>query len=123
MIKYLDEVKKIPYLFEAWGRQVTDRPDEIFLIDVAQNIKFTLKQSDEITGKVYAFLKSKSIGKEDFVHINLPRGATTVLAMLGVLKAGAAFVITEDTYASERIAYIKNDCSCKSVPADRPMVS
>ena len=110
---YIDEANKIPYIFEAWQKQVANRPNEVFLVDVANNIKFTLKQSDEISGKVYAYLKDKKIGKDDFVLINLPRGASTILAMIGVWKAGAAFVVTEDTLAPERIEYIKKDCSCK----------
>ena len=110
---YLDEVNKIPYIFEVWQKHLIKRPNEIFLVDVAHNIKFSLKESDEISGKVYAYLKDKRIGKEDFVLINLPRGASTILAMLGVWKAGAAFVVTEDTMAPERIEYIRKDCSCK----------
>ena len=110
---YLDEVSKIPYIFEIWQKQLVKRPNEVFLVDVANNIKFTLKQSDEISGKVYAYLKDKRIGKDDFVLINLPRGASTILAMIGVWKAGAAFVVTEDTLAPERIEYIRKDCSCK----------
>ena len=110
---YLDEVNKIPYIFDIWQKQLVKRPNEVFLVDVANNIKFTLKQSDEISGKVYAYLKDKRIGKDDFVLINLPRGASTILAMLGVWKAGAAFVVTEDTMAHERIEYICKDCSCK----------
>ena len=110
---YLDEINKIPYIFEIWQKQLAKRPDEVFLVDVANNIKFTLKESDEISGKVYSYLKDKRIGKEDFILINLPRGASTILAMLGVWKAGAAFVVTEDTLAPERIEYIRKDCTCK----------
>ena len=110
---YLDEVKKIPYLFDAWKRQLNKRPDEVFLVDVAKNVKYTVKQSDEISGKVCSFLKLKGIGKEDFILINMPRGASVILAMLGVWKAGAAFVVTEDTLASERIDFIRKDCGCK----------
>ena len=110
---YLGEASKIPYIFDIWQKQLVKRPNEVFLVDVANNIKFTLKPSDEISGKVYAFLKYKRISKEDFVLINLPRGASIILALLGVWKAGAAFVITEDTLAPERIEYIRKDCSCK----------
>ncbi|MBP5468123.1 MAG: AMP-binding protein [Candidatus Riflebacteria bacterium] len=110
---YLDEANKIPYIFEVWQKQVAKRPNEVFLIDVANNLKFTLKESDLITGKVYAYLKEKGIGREDFVLINLPRGASIILAMLGVWKAGAAFVVTEDTLAPDRIEFIRKDISCK----------
>ena len=110
---YSEIKKKVSYFFDVWQKHLEKRANEVFLVDVGRNLKYTLKESDEITGKVYAYLKSKGIGKEDFVHINLPRSAAIILANLGVWKAGAAFVITEDTLAPERIEYIKKDCSCK----------
>lgn len=35
--------------------------------------------------------------------------------MLGVWKAGAAFVVLEEDYPSERVAFIQKDCSCKMI--------
>lgn len=66
-----------------------------------------------ISGRVYAYLKARNIGKEDFVLIKLPRGVQPIIATIGVWRAGAAFVIVEDTLAPERIDYIYKDCNCK----------
>ena len=66
-----------------------------------------------ITGRVYAYLKARNIGKEDFVMIKLPRGVQPIIAMIGIWRAGAALVIVEDTLAPERIDYIYKDCNCK----------
>ena len=72
-----------------------------------------------ISGRVYAYLKAQNIGKEDFVMIKLPRGVQPVIAMIGVWRAGAAFVIAEENLAPERIDYIYKDCSCKlSITSD-----
>lgn len=43
----------------------------------------------------------------------LPRGLQIPVAAIGVWKAGAAFVVCEDTYAPERIEFIRQDCGCK----------
>lgn len=67
---------------------------------------------DDMTGRVYAWLKAGGVGKENFVLINLPRGVLPVIAMVGVWKAGAAWALVEDTYAPERINYIREDCGC-----------
>ncbi len=75
----------------------------------------TYGQFYQLTGRVYAYLKNKGIGKEDFVLICLPRGIQPIIAFGGVLRAGAAFVIVEDNYAPERIEFIKKDCGCKIV--------
>ena len=45
--------------------------------------------------------------------INLPRGAMSYMAATEVWKAGPAFVVVEEDYAPERIAFIRRDCGCK----------
>ncbi len=88
-------------------------PSAVILYDDAHSGGISYAQLDEMSGRVYAYLKSKGIGKEDFVLIDLPRGVLPVIAMIGVWKAGAAWVLVEDTYAPERIAFIRRDCGCK----------
>ena len=83
------------------------------LFDEAHSKGISYAQLDEMTGRVYAYLKAHGVGREDFVLINLPRGVLPVVAMIGVWKAGAAWALVEDTYAPERIAYIRSDCGCK----------
>ena len=90
-----------------------DNPNASILYDEAHTKGITYAQFDSMTGRIYAYLKEKGIGKEDFVLINLPRGVMPVIAMIGVWKAGAAWALVEDTYAPDRIAFIREDCSCK----------
>ena len=73
----------------------------------------TYGQINEQSGRVYHFLKENHIGKEDFVLIRLPRGIQSAVAMFGVMKAGAAFVLGEEGMPSERLEYIRRDCNCK----------
>ncbi len=95
-------------------RQYTkEDPNAAILYDEAHSNGISYAKLDDMSGRVYAFLKSKGIGKEDFVLINLPRGILPVVAMVGVWKAGAAWALVEDTYAPDRIAYIREDCGCK----------
>ncbi len=88
-------------------------PNAVILYDEAHSNGISYAKLDDMSGRVYAFLKSKGIGKEDFVLINLPRGILPVVAMVGVWKAGAAWALVEDTYAPDRIAFIREDCGCK----------
>ena len=73
------------------------------------------EQIRDISGRVYAYLKAKNIGKEDFVMIKLPRGIQPVIAMTGIWRAGAALVIAEENMPPERVDYIYKDCGCKLV--------
>ena len=93
---------------------VLHKNDVLFADDTTAK-GITYGQYYVLTGRVYAYLKSKGIGREDFVLICLPRGIQPLIALGGVLRAGAAFVIVEDNYAPERIAFIRRDCGCKMV--------
>jgi len=73
----------------------------------------TYSEVDIMSGRVYRYLKEHGIGKEDFVMILLPRGVMPYVAMIGVWKAGAAFVVLEEGYSRERTTYIFNDCGCR----------
>lgn len=98
---------------EMLERYAQESPTAPILFDDQNPKGITYQGLDEMTGKVYAYLKENFIGKEDFVLINLPRGTMPVVAMIGVWKAGAAWALVEDTYAPERINYIRENCGCK----------
>ena len=101
------------YIIEKLKQYTSQRPDEPILFDDANSKGITYAQLDEMSGKVYAYLKQKGIGREDFVLLGLPRGVMPIIAMVGVWKAGAAWALVEDTYAPERINYIRENCGCK----------
>ena len=91
----------------------------VALYDEATPKGINYEQLRVISGRVYAYLKARNIGKEDFVMIKLPRGVQPVIAMIGVWRAGAAFVIAEENVGPERVDYIYRDCGCKlSITSD-----
>ncbi len=93
----------------------TRHPDKPALSDCTPGGVITYSRLITLSGKVYNYLKSHNIGKEDFVNILLPRGTEAVIAMIGVWRAGAAFVSLEEGYPAERISYIQKDCGCKLI--------
>ena len=101
-------------ILELLARYSTENPNAAILFDEANTKGITYAKLDELSGRVYAYLSDKGIGKEDFVLINLPRGILPIIAMIGVWKAGAAWALVEDTYAPERIGFIRKDCGCKA---------
>ena len=109
----LDFLNTVPYLCDRWAEVLREDPDAVFLTEEASGKDITRRQADETSARVYAYLKKKGIGTEDFVLIRLPRDARPFAAMLGVWKAGAAFTIVEDTYVPERIEKIREDCGCR----------
>lgn len=79
---------------------------------------FSYSDVEFYSAKVYSYLKEKGIGKESFVMLCLSHDARAVIAMIGVWKAGAAFTIVENKRATERIAFIREDCKCELVIDD-----
>lgn len=75
--------------------------------------KLTFSELWDLSGKIYAWLKSKGIGAEDVVMYCLPRGMMLYACMVGTMRAGAAFVLTETQTSPERIEYIRKDTHCK----------
>lgn len=56
-------------------------------------------------------LRGLGIKPDDRVAICLARGLETAVCVLGVLKAGAAYVPLDPEYPEERLRYIVEDCS------------
>ena len=95
-------------------REYTEKsPDVAILYDEVHAKGLTYGQLDVMSGRIYGWLKDQGIGREDFVLIRLPRSIQPIIAMVGIWKAGAAWALVEDTYAPERIEYIRGDCGCK----------
>ena len=100
-------------IIQKLQRYTKEDPNAVILYDEAHSNGISYAMLDDMSGRVYAWLKAQGIGKEDFVLIDLPRGVMPVVAMIGVWKAGAAWALVEDTYAPDRIAFIREDCGCK----------
>lgn len=63
-------------------------------------------------------LRAKGIGRNDFVAVLEERGIGLIVAILAVIKAGAAYVPIDYRYPAERIRFILEDCGPKCVLSD-----
>lgn len=66
----------------------------------------TYQSLNVLTNRVANTLLAKGIKKEDKIPILLDRSEKIVISILGILKAGAAFVPLSKEYPKERIQYI-----------------
>ncbi|WP_026511208.1 non-ribosomal peptide synthetase [Butyrivibrio sp. LC3010] len=88
-----------------------NKPDTVAVKDTTRQI--TYGELNDISAKIYSYLKAKGIGKEDIALINLPRGASVIAAMVGVLRSGAAFIIMDAGDPAEKIKYVLNNSKSK----------
>jgi len=81
-------------------------------------IELTYQQLDEISNQLAHHLIAKGITRETLVPICLYRPLDTVIAILGILKAGAAYVPIDPEFPAERIKYMLADTAAEVVISD-----
>lgn len=109
----LKELESVPYFLENWYNLVKENPSKNILVDGKTQKTLNVKELEDLSGRVYSYLKSQNIHKDDIIMLCMPRSIDAIVAMIGVWKCGAAFTIVEDDYAPDRISYIKKDSNCK----------
>ncbi|HEX8273555.1 MAG TPA: amino acid adenylation domain-containing protein, partial [Longimicrobiaceae bacterium] len=71
----------------------------------------TYAELDAAAGRLAGSLRRRGVGLETRVAVCLERSPEAVVALLGVLRAGAAYVPVDPAYPRERIAYMLRDCA------------
>ncbi len=80
---------------------------------VCGSVELTYRELDARASRLGHCLRARGIGREDRVAILLPRSERVYEAMLGVLKAGAAYVPLDPDIPSDRLAFILSDSGAK----------
>ncbi|WP_020722883.1 non-ribosomal peptide synthetase [Actinomadura atramentaria] len=94
----------IPAAFAARAAARPDAPAVTF-----EDATLTYAQVEERSNRLAHLLADKGVGRGSFVALALPRSADLVVAILGVLKSGAAYVPVDPDYPADRIAYMLAD--------------
>ncbi|WP_433397365.1 amino acid adenylation domain-containing protein [Streptomyces sp. CA-146814] len=91
----------LPGLFEA---QVRATPDAVAVTDGTTSLTFGLLNAD--ANRLARLLASRGVGPGDIVGVAVPRSTDAVVAILAVLKSGAAYLPIDIDHPAERIAAI-----------------
>jgi non-ribosomal peptide synthetase-like protein len=75
--------------------------------------RYSYIEAEKQSNKLANYLKELSIGSEDKVAILMPRCAEVTIAMLGVLKAGAAYIPLDPEIPADRVNFIMEDANAK----------
>ncbi|HWU06629.1 MAG TPA: amino acid adenylation domain-containing protein [Streptomyces sp.] len=94
----------VPALFAQWVRLTPDAP-------AVRDARTTLTygELDARAEELARHLTARDIGPEDRVAVALPRTHDLVVALLGVLKAGAAYLPLDPDYPAQRLSYMLDD--------------
>ncbi|HEV2681081.1 MAG TPA: amino acid adenylation domain-containing protein, partial [Rhodanobacter sp.] len=94
----------LPQRFE---QQAALTPHATALVFEQQRLSYA--QLNERANRLAHLLIAQRIGPEDLVAIALPRSVDMLVALLGVLKAGAAYLPLDVDYPIERLRYMLDD--------------
>ncbi|QHI35446.1 Tyrocidine synthase 3 [Kordia antarctica] len=99
-------------LVEMFQKQAKEKPKAVAL--VAQNKEITYSELDELSNKLASSLRQNyAIEENDLVGIYLDRSDEMVIAMLGILKTGAAYIPIDTNYPIARVQDILDDAAPK----------
>jgi hypothetical protein len=100
-------------IHELFETQADRTPDATALIHRAQRL--TYRQLDERANAVAAHLRQLGAGPDSMVGVFIERSVEMVVGLLGILKAGAAYVPMDPAYPSARIGMMLEDCHAEVV--------
>ena len=86
---------------EFFRRQARKHPDKIAVEDWQEVWSF--REMDLRSNQLARYLLASGIGRENIVAIYGHRSAALVWALMGILKAGAAFCILDPAYPAQRL--------------------
>ncbi len=94
-------------VLDYFAEMVVKVPDQEAIVEGIK--KLTYSELDKKSNQLANFLNKQSVKKGDLVAVFLNRSIDMIIAILGILKAGAAYVPIDPAYPEERIRFIIED--------------
>ncbi len=141
-----EKVWRLPLLTQAerhkilveWNQTVADFPDQVCahewfekLADSQPNAEavryraegVSYAELDRRASQLANYLVQHGVGPEVLVGLAVERSPELVVGLLGILKAGGAFVPLDPAYPKERLAYMIGDSGARIVLTQEPLLN
>ncbi|MFP2932013.1 non-ribosomal peptide synthetase, partial [Pyxidicoccus sp. 3LG] len=89
---------------ERFAALAASQPDAVAV--VCEGTRLTFQEANRRANQVAWHLRSLGVGLGDAVGLCLPRSVDAIVALLGILKAGAAYVPLDPELPAKRLAFI-----------------
>jgi amino acid adenylation domain-containing protein len=94
-------------LHDLVAARAVARPDAIAVMAGANTLSY--RELDERASQLAHHLQSLGVGPDTMVGVYIDRGVDMVVALLGALKSGAAYLPLDPSFPADRIAYMIED--------------
>jgi non-ribosomal peptide synthetase-like protein len=100
-------------LHELFEQQADAHPESIAL--VCDGLQLTYRELEQRSNQLARFLQGRGVRRGDLVGLWLPRSLEAYVALLAILKAGAAYVPLDPDYPAARVSFILSDCHARAL--------
>ena len=114
-----DTARTIPHshLPELFAQQAARTPDAVALVFGDATLSY--RELDTRSNQLAHHLRTLGAGPETIVGLCVERSFDMVVALLGILKAGAAYLPLDPDYPQERLQYMLADAGARLLAARR----
>ena len=111
------------WLHERVAAQATRTPHAVALAAAVGPGRVTYAELDTRANQVAHRLRGFGVGPEKVVGVHLERGVGAMVGVLGVLKAGAAYLPLDPAYPPDRLAVMAGDAAAHVVVTSSPLAA
>ncbi|GMK39951.1 hypothetical protein PCCS19_30060 [Paenibacillus sp. CCS19] len=101
------------YAHEWFEQAAAEMPDHVAIMFGEEEI--TYRELNQMANRLAHCLRAKGVTTDTLVGIYMERTPELIIGILGVLKAGGAYLPLETQYPPERLAYMLEDSACPIV--------
>lgn len=101
----------VRHVHELFAEQARKEPERIAAVCGAERMSYG--ELNTRANRLARYLRRNGVHTESRVCICLEPGLELIVAVLGVLKAGAAYVPLDPAYPDNRLSFMLNDCGAR----------
>jgi len=108
-------------LHELFEQKSGAQPENTALICAGE--RMTYAEVERRANQLARLLRSRGVKRGDCVAMLLPRSPEVCVALLGILKSGAAYVPLDPGFPAERVGFVLADCQARALVTTKSLAA
>lgn len=114
-----EDIAKIASWTDLFAEQAKKASDAVAV--VCGNQQMTYAELDERTNKLAQYLYSCGVGPESIVGVYIDRSIDMLVGLMGIHKAGAAYLPMDPIFPKDRLAYMIEDSNLSIILSEKKL--